>query len=135
MLKKIIILLSIILIIFIFTILVWFILNPLFKKEKKIRDDLLKVIPMSTTMEEAIQLIKENKKWEIEEVQYNAGFYFNPYYGYPEDGEARVIGEKYLYVYLGSYHIVYEIDVIAYFGFDENDELIEIYVEKQPDSP
>ncbi|MDF2612119.1 MAG: hypothetical protein K0R92_3593, partial [Lachnospiraceae bacterium] len=78
-------------------------------------------------MEEAIQLIKENKKWEIEEVDYDDGFYFNSYSGFPENGEDRVIGEKNIRVYLGSYFIIVEIPVIAYFAFDKNDKLIEIY--------
>jgi hypothetical protein len=132
MLKKI-ILSSIILILF--TVLIWLILNPLFMKDRKIRDNLLKVVPMSTNMEEALQLIKKNKEWEIININYNDGFDFTPYYGFPEKGEARVIGEKNIYVYLGSFSIVFEVDVIAYFAFDKNDKLIEIYVEKQPDVP
>jgi hypothetical protein len=132
MLKKI-ILSSIIIILF--TVLIWITSNPLFKKDRKIRDDLLKVIPMSTKMDEALQLIKTNKKWEISNINYNKGFRFRPYYGFPENGEARVIGEKHIYVYLGSFSIIVHMDVIAYFAFDENDKLIEIYVEKQPDGP
>lgn len=132
MLKKII--LSAI-ILFIFIVLIWLILNPLFMKERKIRDNLLKTIPMSTNMDEALQLIKKNKEWEIRNINYNDGFDFTPYYGFPEKGEARVIGEKHIRVYLGNYFIIVHMDVIAYFAFDENDKLIEIYVEKQPDGP
>jgi hypothetical protein len=132
MLKKI-ILSSIILILF--TVLIWLILNPLFMKERKIRDNLLKTIPMSTNMDEALQLIKKNKEWEIRNIDYDDGFYFNSYSGFPENGEDRVIGEKHIRVYLGSYFIIVEIPVIAYFAFDKNDKLIEIYVGKQPDGP
>ena len=48
--------------------------NPLRKSNENIRKDLLKIMPIGTNMEEIIEQINKNKKWEIHYINNDKGY-------------------------------------------------------------
>ena len=115
--------------------------NPLRKPPEKIREDLLKLTPIGTSMEEVIGAIRGHKKWRIEYVSDTHGYSVSAYDGRPSEPapDEKWIGKKSINAYLGSYcggikDYFFEIGVSVYFGFDEDSKLIDIAVRKDADS-
>jgi hypothetical protein len=106
--------------------------NPLRKTVYKIREDLLRMMPMGTEMDDVIKYI-EGEKWEIDWINYEQGFYYRSNIGNTISlgGEDRTIGDKSMYVTLGKYNNPFETYVIVYFGFNKDGKLIEIWVLKE----
>lgn len=108
-------------------------LNPLRYSLKYIKDYVIESIPLGTDIESAVRIM-ENNKWEI--------VYINDKHGYSVDADGRpgiysnsvCIGKKSIRAYLGSYRNIFETDVTAYFGFDENSKLIDIAIRKDTDA-
>lgn len=82
-------------------------------------------------MNDVIQIIKSKRDWAIDGINYKNGF---RRYG---SGENEEIGKKSIRVSLGDYRIIsnyyFVTNVSVFFGFNENDELIEIWVWKTTD--
>ena len=109
--------------------------NPLRRPEEYIRGDVLKVIPVGTSMEDVILTVENCEKWEIfgkiyEHIGVTTGSR-GPSTGYPLADE-EVVGEKSMRIYVGQYlaYFFIETDVSFYIAFDKNSELIDIFVEK-----
>ena len=104
-------------------IIIIFLLNPLWQPAPLIRANMLNLTPKDTSMEEVIRVIKENWEWEgyIADVGYLR-----------QDVTPRVrIGEKSIKVFQGKYpFVIFYTYVTVYYGFDENDKLIDIWVWK-----
>ena len=110
--------------------------NPLRKSQEHIRSDILKLTPMGTTMDDAIRAIKSNKKWKIDGISYENG-YRRPGKSDPADaalGRETIVGEKSIRVFIGEYRNIFITSVTVFWGFDENSNLIEVYVWKDKDS-
>jgi len=120
--------------------LVWLLIsaisNPLTRSEEQIRNDLLKVTPIGTSMEDVIAAIEGHEKWKIFHINENRGYKIN------SDGTLRrswhsggyiTIGEKSLDVELGKGIITSYVG--AWYGFDENSSLIDITIFKELDLP
>lgn len=134
MLKKIISVILLIIVLLIIIVVIRLITNPLLKSNQKIRENLFEVLPMGTKMDEVIKHINSKRKWEIERINYDGGFYYSFHHGDVIGGKDRVIGEKSISVVLGTYYNPFETAVVVHFGFDENSELIEIWVRKYTDT-
>lgn len=135
--KKLIIILVLLLISFIVLIV-----NPLIGPTWLIRANILRQIPIGTSIEDVIKIVEKNKKWEEPFVWENNGINL-------QGGDKRspnvaspilvgrtdvIIGEKAIEVYLGGYHILVTADVTAYFAFDEDGKLIDVFIRKDWDS-
>jgi hypothetical protein len=121
-------------------ILIWVLIdlvNPLQKSEKYIREDLLKLTPLGTDMNEVIAAIKAKEKWKIR--------YIRDYVGYDISSNGRpseagnvylktIVGKKSIRVFLGKYGLIFETGVSAYYGFDDMDALIDISIRKDTDT-
>ena len=94
------------------------------KSEEKIQENLLKVTPLGTSMEDVLRVIEINKKWELVWISTE----------YPHNDTNLhadyIIGDKSIKAYIGNFGIIFETSVEAYWGFDENDKLIEIGIRK-----
>lgn len=123
---------SVILLIFVLLIVlgtVMLISNPLIKSEAKIRENLLKITPIGTKMEDVVKSVESNKKWKVVDISYEHGFLHQRVY------PRRTVGEKSIRVELGEYRFVLVTSVTAFWGFDENSELVDIWVWNTTDGP
>ena len=83
--------------------------NPLRRSEEQIRDDMLKLTPIGTNMEEVVVILEKNNKWEI---RYISKHGYSMIGGWPtepsphEIEQNTVIGKKSINVYLGSYNVI-----------------------------
>lgn len=102
--------------------------NPLRRSEDHIKDRLLVATPLGTSMAEVESYIRD-QGWEIVVVRMNSGFRA------PRVRPEIKIGSKSIRAYLGYYQgIPWRVDVTVFWGFNEQSELIDIWVWKDPDT-
>jgi len=114
------------------------VMNPLLRTESSIRNNLLRITPIGTNRNEVATAINDVEGWSIR------GF-FGPVVLHPtlltptrsgqHDDRFPSVGVRSIEAHLGTYRLIIRVDVSAFFAFDENDELIEIFVRKQYDLP
>jgi hypothetical protein len=114
--------LSIFILVYIFICL----LNPLRKSEEKIKESILKLTPVGTSLEDVIKIIENNKKWETRYISYEDG--------YLDPKTRAVVGEKSIRAFVGEYRNFFVTSVSVFWGFDEDSKLIEICIWKDEDS-
>ena len=102
--------------------------NPLRKSQEQIRENILTLTPIGTSMEDVIKVIEINKKWEVRYISYEQG------YLYQGAGERKTIGEKSIRVFMGDYGNIFVTSVTVFWGFHEDSKLIDIWVWKDKDS-
>ncbi len=127
------ILIALLVIVLIVTIIT--LLNPLRKSQEHIRNDILRLTPIGTSMEDVIKIVKSKREWEIDYISHDHG-YRRP--GTPEHsdialGRETIVGEKSIRVFVGEYRNIFITSVSVFWGFDKNSKLIEIYVWKDTD--
>ena len=113
--------------------------NPLLRTEEGIRNYLLRITPIGTSMEEVIGVIDNHEKWSIRFISEDSGVSLHPTV-IPESSSRglynnplfpnNIIGERSLRVYLGNYSLITRVYVDAFYAFDEDGKLIEILVWK-----
>jgi hypothetical protein len=130
--RKVIVYTLLVLLILVLVVVVVALSNPLRKSEARIRENILALTPIGTGMEDVIKVIENNKKWEINHINYESGYGIDKD-GRPGENRNTRIGEKSIRVYLGSYRNIFETGVLVYFGFDENSKLIDAAVRKDTD--
>jgi len=97
--------------------------NPLRKSLEEIREDILQITPLGTSMEEVLEVI-ENKGWEIRWIK-------NRKCEYTDLSGDFIIGDKSIRAYIGKYrNMIFTAYINIYWGFDENSQLIEIGVRR-----
>jgi len=98
--------------------------NPLRQPVEQIRADILDITPLGTSIEEVSRIIENNETWgwggHIAPVGFRTG---------SRSDDPRV-GVKSIRVNLGGYTNIFSTGVVAWWGFDEDDTLIDIRVEK-----
>lgn len=106
-------------------------MNPLVKSEEMISENILSQLPLGTHMNDVLQFAKNKRKWEIRWVDHENGFVH-------QRKKDEIIGEKSIRISLGDYYIMselyFETNVTVLFGFNEQSELIDIWVWKTTDS-
>ena len=111
-------------------------LNPLRQSEADLRERMLKITPIGTNMKEVVKVIKENKKWELEWVDNESGYGIDKASGEPGEEYDFEIGKKSIRICIGtySYRIIFPVQVLVYYGFDEKSKLIDVAVRKDVDT-
>jgi len=112
-------------------------MNPLRRSEEHIRERMLKLTPVGTSIEDVVEIINK-RGWSNDGV-------LDRGYGLANGGTPTiytsyftnepVIGTKSIRANIGEYHaymIIYTW-VFCYWGFDENSRLIDIAIEKECD--
>lgn len=110
--------------------------NPLIYSESIIKNRLIKATPLGTNMNTVIAEIENNENYSIMYISYNHGYgiaRYGPGDAAVSPGEEEV-GKKSIKVHLGEYKVTFCVDVIAYYGFNEENELVGIEVAKELDS-
>jgi len=110
--------------------------NPLTHSESTIKNRLLKTTPLGTDMDTVIAELESNENYSIRFISYDHGYGIarhGPSDAAVHPGEEEV-GKKSIKVHLGEYRITFCVDVIAYYGFNEKNELVGIEVAKELDS-
>jgi hypothetical protein len=126
------ILIAVAVIILVATIII--LLNPLRLPEEKIRENMLELTPVGTSMEEVIKVIDSKKKWETDWVDEDYGYGIDAG-GEPGEESDTEIGEKSIRVCIGDYkyQIIFPVYVLVYYGFDKDSKLIDVAVRKDMD--
>ena len=111
-------------------------LNPLRRPQEHIKNEILKLTPIGTSMEDVIKIIQSKRQWEIDYISHEHG-YRRP--GTPDIpdialGGETIVGEKSIRVFVGEYRNIFITSVTIFWGFDKNSKLVEIYVWKDKDS-
>ena len=125
--------------IIIFFVVMALIINPLLRTEAGIRRYLLRATPIGTSMEEIIRVADDNARWTIRSIRGNAGVTLHPTIpslptrNEPGDRGFSVVGEQSVRIHLGTFQLIVRFDVTAFYAFDENGELIEIFVRREFD--
>jgi arginine deiminase len=65
---------SIVTVLIISGVIVLHLSNPLRRSETRIREDILKITPIGTSMDEVIEIIQNNEKWELFNISYERGY-------------------------------------------------------------
>ena len=95
--------------------------SPLRKSPEKVEKDILKITPIGMDMEDVINVLNNKKGWQIDFISYD--------HGYIE--RLNSLSTKTVNADLGKYsNLLYETYVEAFWGFDDNFKLIEVYVRK-----
>ena len=116
----------IIIVIFIFSIIIIEMMNPLRKSAEKLTEDILTLTPMGTSVEDVIDVIKSHKKWEWDGCIAPYGIRRSIYI-------IKLDSSQSIEVKLGSYRnpFPFVTGVFAEWGFDENSKLTDIWVYKE----
>ena len=96
--------------------------NPLHRDSESLRNNILKLTPIGSSMEDVIAVIESNEKWGNPYIDYD--------HGYPEYGETR-IGVQSIRVSLGEYYDPFIVFVTAFWGFDNDGKLVDIHVQQR----
>ncbi len=104
-------------------------LNPLRKSREQITENILKLTPIGTSMEDVIHVIESNKKWEWSGHINPNGFLKQP----PPPEPRTTVGSRSIKVFAGDYRNIFVTSVTVFWGFDENSKLIDVWVWKDTD--
>jgi hypothetical protein len=105
--------------------------NPLRRSLDNIREKMLVMTPVGTSMEEVIEFIESQDKWGKPYINYE--------HGYPLDDRGIVsysgniiVGEQSIDVVIGEYKtwLIVGICVDVFWGFDEGGKLVDLGVRK-----
>ena len=113
--------------------------NPLRRSVERIREDILEITPLGMSMDDAIEIlevVRDERNWGRLRVNTGIGVSYGVLglQSRPEDriyNRLSVTGEHSLRMHLGGYSNFFGTGVSAWWAFDENKELIAVYVRKQ----
>lgn len=111
--------------------------NPLRRSEEQIRENLLKITPIGTNMEDVVQVVENNKDWTARGTFDSGYLMINGRPRQPSSYSStvdNVVGASSMQVDIGEYRTIFATDVIVFYAFDEEFKLIDITVCKEVDS-
>ena len=129
--KKLMSVIAVLCLLLIFVDFVAIIMNPMRWSQENVRSYALELTPLGTSMEDVIAVVKREKRWAIDRIIYEKGYIYPP--GKPD---ISIMSEKSIKVHAGTYRsftmYIYTVSTIVtiYWGFDEDGNLIDIYVQK-----
>lgn len=118
------------------------IFNPLIRTPEGIRRHLLRTTPIGTSMEDVVLIADEisnsscPNRIRIRDhgVVLHPRDPLRPTNFLPADLiGSTVSGDQSVRIHLGHYRIIFRIDVVAFYAFDEDGKLIEIFISKEWD--
>ncbi len=116
-------------IIVMFSILIEF-LNPLRRSDEKIREEILDVTPIGSSIEDVIRVIENKKNWK-----WNGRVQPNGFSKTIAGRPTTVVGSQSIRVFVGEYRNIFATTVTVFWGFNENSKLIDVWVWKTTDVP
>ena len=115
-------------------------LTSLRRSNETIRESVLEVTPVGTSMEDVTRTIKGKIGWRLQAVHYDRGYQViggRPSFYHPEysvGNRSAVVGTKSMRAFIGTYYSPWHTTVEVYWGFDEDGRLIDIAVTKYMDA-
>ena len=118
--------------------------NPLRQSHEQIREEILELTPIGTSMDDVFRVVESNEKWKIDEYRNQNQGYLVP----ATVSTSEPIGEKSVKANIGVYSgefrfntdpinafwfAIFTTGVNVYWAFDENSKLIEVFVHKETD--
>ncbi|MCL2578168.1 MAG: hypothetical protein FWE27_09000 [Defluviitaleaceae bacterium] len=98
-------------------------LNPLRHSDVRIRENILKLTPIGSTIEDVIQVIESNEAWEwngrIADIGYQT-----------HSNTTALTGAQSIRVTLGTYSNGFIVYVVSFWGFDEEGILLDVRIWK-----
>jgi len=113
--------------------------NPLRWPHKWVRNYILKMTPIGTHIDDVAALIASKERWNTYSINYESGFVHphlrdDPKWPTSTISGNSVIGEKSIRVHIGTYRAFYKLFFETYvdvlWGFNQDGELIEVFVWK-----
>ena len=99
------------------------------RPEYSIRERILRDTPQGSSYSTVLNYVKRHG-WSVEE--HSVGYEIHRFGNVP----ARVVGKRTINAYLGGYRdLPWYVDVDCNWAFDQNDTLIDVFVDKQVDAP
>ena len=114
------------------------IIHPIRRTDEALCRYLFNITPIGTSMEDVISIVEGKNHWTAT-VKENHGVVFYPRSMYPVNqspstsGDSRVIGQQSVRVHLGTYYGIFRTYVSAFYAFDKNEELIDIFIRREHD--
>ena len=122
--------------------------NPLRRSTERIREDVLELTPIGSSMEEVMEAIGKNSRWREDPVIYDRGYgimragpeynriYFPTIYYFEDDITfVKAVGVQTIRLDIGNYHNpLSNTFVLVHWAFDANGELIDIAIDKEVSS-
>ena len=114
--------------------------NPLRKSEARIRESILDLTPIGMSMDDIIKMVESKEEWEPPRVNYEYGVLYDKrmrrfrYGNYIEalSENFDITGEKSIDITMGHYSgFLVEVYVTAWWAFDEDSKLIDVFVYKE----
>jgi len=100
---------------------------------------MLRSISIGMSIGEVICIAEKNNGWTIQHINENSGVGLHATLlipvGSPLGFNDPIIGEQSIRLHLGTYRNIVRVHVGAFLAFDENSELIEIFIRKERDLP
>ena len=103
--------------------------NPLFRSQRRMRNEILRLTPIGTSMDDVLTVIESQEGWEIHKISYDRGYRYPRGYEPIPEGQT-IIGDKYIEVF---YTLPFNTYVTVFWGFDEDEILIDVYTYKEFD--
>ena len=122
-------------------VVVLMMINPIYRSETSIRRYLLNITPIGTYMTDTITILEKNG-WGIRTISHTQGVVFSRNSSRPisfvdvnERPGFTDVGKRSLSMHMGNGRfIIFDFAVLAFYAFDEENRLIEIFVWKMYDS-
>ena len=105
----------VVLIIVVLIVAVIILSDPLRRSNEEIRKNILSDMPLGSHKDDVLEYISKNKRWTIG----SGASHFGP-----------IEYKTFARVHMGEYRTILITDAVAFWLFDENDELIELIVKK-----
>jgi hypothetical protein len=103
--------------------------NPLRQSVEQIREDILELTPIGMGMDDVVEILEavgNDRKWWPLHINNNRGVVMG------ELGRSgATVGVQSIRVNMGGYRGVFYTSVLAWWAFDENSELIDVFVTRQ----
>lgn len=96
-------------------------------RDAVIRERLLGDAPLGSSMSQVRDVVSR-RGWELRRASESGGFFHQGV------RPAREVGAKHIEAYAGHYRDLFRVDVVVYWGFDEQGRLIDVWVWKVVDS-
>ncbi|MHA7967597.1 hypothetical protein ACX93W_26135 [Paenibacillus sp. CAU 1782] len=102
--------------------------NPLYPSDSKLRSDFLEETPLGTSMDDVVHYIESKENWEVRYISSDHGFL------HQRKTPIETVGVKSIRVFIGEYSSMFDLyfstSVTVFYGFNEQSELIDIWVWK-----
>ena len=114
-------------------------IDPLRRTNNSLRRYMLRITPIGTSMDDVLSVARNNPNWTVRFIDLDYGVVFFPSTTTPTrmSGEwaspENLIGNKSVQVHLGTRQAIFRSNITAFYAFDSDGNLIDIFVLREVD--